>query len=358
MHKEKNISSLLERLKNNSKDVFSFDKDAILEEYAHKKENQSSLVIKVLSIFGGFLGTLFFTGFIFTLGIYDSEIGILILGILLIISSIWMNKEYDKLILDTFSISMYAIGFSMLGIAFDRFDIDENIISLLFILIAATTLFITQNYIISFISVLVINGGLLTLINLNDIYNTAHIYIAFNTFLLIYWMLNESKIITSGKKISKLYNPVRIGLMVSLLFGFIIIGNKHIIPELQDYPWISSIIQMIAVLYLVNKILDILSINSLNQRIYAFSLSILILSSTIFSPAITGAIMILLLSFLVNYKTGFAIGIVFLAYFISQFYYDLSFTLLTKSIILFSSGIVFLLFYLITRKKLHVDEKI
>ncbi|MDC9721520.1 MAG: DUF4401 domain-containing protein [Urechidicola sp.] len=358
MHKEKNISALLEQLKNNSKNDFSFDKEAILEEYAHKKDNQSSLVIKVLSIFGGFLGTLFFTGFIFTLGVYDSEIGILILGLLLIISSIWMNKEYDKLILDTFSISMYAIGFVMLGIAFNRFDFDENIISLLFILIAATTLFITQNYIISFISVLVINGGLLTLINLNDIYNTAHIYIAFNTFLLLYWMLNEAKIITMGKKVSKLYNPVRIGLMVSLLFGFIILGNKHIVPELQDYRWISSIIQMIAVIYLVNKILDVLNVDSLNQRVYAFSLSILILASTVFSPAVTGAIMILLLSYLVNYKTGFALGIVYLAYFISQFYYDLSFTLLTKSIILFSSGIVFLLFYLITRKKLHVDEKI
>jgi len=357
MHKEKNISALLGRLKNNLKDNFSFDEKEIIKEYAHKKDNQSSLVIKVLSIFGGFLATLFFVAFILMLGIYDSEIGLIILGSILIVSAIWLNKSYNKLIMDTFSISMYAIGFVLLGFGFDT-GIDENIISLLFILIAATTLFITQNYIISFISVLIINGGFLTLINLNDVYNAAHIYIAFNTFLLLYWMLNEAKIITSGKKISKLYNPVRIGLMVSLLFGFIIIGNKHIIPELQNYRWISSIIQMIAVLYLVHKILDILNIDSLNQRIYAFSLSILILASTLFSPAITGAIMILLLSFLVNYKTGFALGIVYLAYFVSQYYYDLSFTLLTKSIILFSTGIVFLLFYLITRKKLHVDEKI
>jgi len=82
------------------------------------------------------------------------------------------------------------------------------------------------------------------------------------------------------------------------------------------------------------------------------------LVSTIFSPSISGAMIIVLLSFLVNYKTGLAIGIISLIYFISQYYYDLNFTLLTKSIILFSSGIVFLLFYLFTTKKLNSNEKI
>ena len=60
----------------------------------------------------------------------------------------------------------------------------------------------------------------------------------------------------------------------------------------------------------------------------------------------------------VNYKTGLVIGIISFIYFISQYYYDLNFTLLTKSIILFSSGIVFILFYLFTNKKLNTNEKI
>ena len=45
-------------------------------------------------------------------------------------------------------------------------------------------------------------------------------------------------------------------------------------------------------------------------------------------------------------------------YFISQYYYDLNFTLLTKSILLFSSGVLFLLLYLFTHKNLTQNEKI
>ena len=89
-----------------------------------------------------------------------------------------------------------------------------------------------------------------------------------------------------------------------------------------------------------------------------YILSALILVSTIFSPSISGGIVIVLLSFLVNYKTGLAIGIISIIYFVSQYYYDLNFTLLTKSIILFVSGIMFLLFYLFTAKNLNTNEKI
>jgi len=89
-----------------------------------------------------------------------------------------------------------------------------------------------------------------------------------------------------------------------------------------------------------------------------YALSILLLLPTVLSPAISGAILIILLSFLVNYKTSLVIGIAAFIYFVSQYYYDLHFTLLTKSILLFSSGILFLGLYLLTHKKLTSNEKI
>jgi len=111
-------------------------------------------------------------------------------------------------------------------------------------------------------------------------------------------------------------------------------------------------------MYLVYSIIKINEIKTVKSKVLIYALSVLILIPTIFSPSISGAIVIVLLSFLVNYKTGLAIGIISIIYFVSQYYYDLNFTLLTKSIILFVSGIIFLVFYLFTTKNLSANEKI
>ena len=358
MDKLINKKALLDRIRESKGASFEYNEEAILEEYQMQADNKSSLAIKLLSIFGGFLATLTFLGFLGITGLYDSAIGLLIFGIGFIIVSIWLNKEYDKLIIDTFSISTYIIGFAMLAFGLTKMEIDENIIALLISIIALSSLFITQNYILSFISVLVIATSFLTLIISNNLFNLIHLYIAVNTLALTYLFLNEAKIITSNRKLSRLYDPMRIGLIISLLFGLIAIGKRGLVSISQNYIWLSSIVIIFAILFLVYKIYKINEIQSAKSKRLIYSLSFLILLPTLFSPAISGAILIILLSFLVNYKTGLVIGIISFIYFISQYYYDLNFTLLTKSIILFSSGIVFLLFYLFTNKNIETNEKI
>ena len=74
-------------------------------------------------------------------------------------------------------------------------------------------------------------------------------------------------------------------------------------------------------------------------------------------PAISVSFLLILLCFMVNYKTGFVIGILSLVYFIVQFYFDLSFSLLIKSEMLVASGLVFGAFYFFSNKKLATHEK-
>ena len=358
MDKLTNKTTLLDSIRLSEGAEFEYNEKSILNEYQNQKENKSSLAIKVLSIFGGYLATLAFLGFLAIAGLYDSELGLLIFGIGFIISAIWLNKEYDKLIIDTFSISIYVTGFALFNFGLSEMKVDEDIIAILIGIIALCSLFITQNYILSFISVLAISGSFLTLIISNDLYGLIHLYIGVCTLLLTYLFLDEAKIISLNRKLSKLYNPIRIGLIISLLFGLITIGKRHLIPISQNHIWFSSIVMIFVIIYLVYIISRINGIESIKSKILIYSLSGLMLISTIFSPAISGAIIIVLLSFLVNYKTGLVIGIISFIYFISQYYYDLNFTLLTKSIILFSSGIIFLLFYLFTTKKLNTNEKI
>lgn len=358
MDKLTHKKALLDYIRLLEGDNFKCDEKAIYEEYSTRGENKSSLVIKTLSIFGGFLATLAFLGFLAIAGLYNSEFGLLIFGIGFIISAIWLNKVYDKLIIDTFSISIYVIGFGLLAFGLSGMNVDENIIAILISLIALISIIITQNFILSFISVLAISGSFLFLIFSNNSYDLIHLYVAINTVILAYLFLNEAKIISSNKRLSQLYNPIRIGIVISLLFGLISIGKRHLIPISQNHIWLSSIVMILVTMYLVYSIIKINEINTVKGKVMIYTLSVLILVPTLLSPSISGAIVIILLSFLVNYKTGLAIGIISTIYFISQYYYDLNFTLLTKSIILFVSGIIFLLFYLFTTKNISTNEKI
>lgn len=357
MKNKDNIKELLDYFQNKEDKPLQFDEKAIVSVY-RKDNGHQSLSIKILSVFGGILASLAFLGFLFIVGLYNSDIGLLVFGGIFIAGSIWINKEYDKIIIDTVSVSSFIIGFILIGIGFGQFKIDKNGISIIFIIIAFSALGIVQNYILSFVSVLIINGSILTLIISNKGYDFIHIYVSVLALTMTYFFLKEATIITTHKVLSKLYNPVRIGLVFSFLSGLVFLGIKGILPVSPDYICLSSIVIISVIVYLVSKLFDVLNITETQHKVSIYIFTVIALLPTALSPAISGAILIILLSFWVNYKTGFVLGILSFLYFIAQYYYDLSFTLLTKSILLFSTGILFIALYLFTYKKLTANEKV
>jgi hypothetical protein len=356
MKQEHNITEILHQLKQANANL-EWDEAAILTAYEKLHADRSGIAIKILTVFGGFLASLAFLGFLAIAGL-ESETTMIILGLLFMAGSVWLNIVSDKLITDTTSISLYLIGITLLGIGLSKADVDENFIYLLFMIIAVAGVFLTQNYILSFINVLLFNGSLLALMLEHDSDNLVTIYTSLLAIALTYVYLNEAKLITSGKKVAKLYDPLRIGLIFSLLAGLVFTGVKDLIPISIYFILSSSVVMIALVLFGISKILPVLQITGVSVRVLIYAISLLILIPTSFSPAISGAILILLLGFLVNHKTAFVIGILSIIYFISQYYYDLDLTLLTKSILLFSSGVLFILFYFFTHKKLGSDEKI
>ena len=358
MNNEKNINNMLEEIQLSEGEGFVFNENAIEQEYQKKDADNSSLAIKILTIFGGLLAALAFISFLIISRIYESETFLLILGTMLISGSIFLNKISNKIITDTLSLTALILGYVMIGYSLDKFGIDWNLIRLLYVVIAFLTLCITQNYLLSFISILIINGTLLSFIIKNKSFDLIHIYIAIITFSLTFCFLYEAKLISKSKVISKLYNPVRIGLLISMIVGLIFVGKEGMLELSAKYIWISSVFIIPILIYVTSLILKIININDNKYKMIIYAASILILLPTALSPAISGSLLILLLSFLVNYKTGFAISCIAFIYFVSQYYYDLNFTLLTKSELMFASGILFLLFYFFTYKKLGTNEKV
>lgn len=355
MRTKEEIKELINFIQSRQNREIHFNEEEIAQKYENANSDQS-LAIKILSIFGGLFASSLFIGFLFIAGLYDSAMGLVVLGIPLIIAGAFINKANDNTIVDTISISSYIIGFILLGLGLFQFELDENAVSLIFIAVAIITLYIVQAYIISFVSVLIISGGLFTLLISNDTTNLIHVYICLLAFVLTFVFLKEAQLLKSGKKIAKLYNPVRIALIFSFLAGLIFMTKMNTFKFSNEYIWISSVAIIASIIYVISHLLEMFEVHQKKFLVYA--IAVIILLPTLFSPSISGAILIILLSFLVNYKTSLVIGIAAFIYFVSQYYYDLHYTLLTKSIVLFCSGVLFLVLYFLTHKKLKSDEKI
>jgi hypothetical protein len=334
-----------------------FHEKAIYKAY-HRDEQHQTLAIKILSIVGGFLASLAFLGFLSFFGIFNSELTLVAYGFIFIAASLWVHININQILLDTVSISSYLIGFVLVGMGFAGFDLNESIICLIFITIALFTLSIVQTYLLSFISILIITGSIFALILMNHVEDLIHLFVGILAFLMTYLFLKEAKFITTKTIFSKLYNSLKAALIVSFLAGLFCLGKKGILPLTSEFSWLSSVLIIGIILYLISDLFPLFKITNKNHQIGIYILTTIILIPTAFSPAISGSILLLLLSFKVNYKTGFGLGIIAFLYFLGQFYYDLHFNLLTKSILLFSTGILFIALYLFTYKKLTTHEKV
>ncbi len=357
MKNKTDVNNILEKVQSKFSSTINFDKEAIEKDYNDDYFNQSSIAIKILSVIGGLMATLAFLGFLLLSRLHNSEIGLLILGIIFITISILLNRKSDKLITDTFSISTYVVGIFLIVFGFNEMNFDENFVAVIIMIIALVSIYLTQNYILSFISVLVISSSLLLLlVFLNDTYNLIHLYNTIIVLILTYVFLFEAKIIKMSKRLSKLYNPLRIGLIISFLFGLGILRTRKLLDLEINYVWFYSVVLFGILIYVISKILKLMNVDD-KSSVFIYILSVLILGVTVFSPSILGAILLILLGFYVNHKFSFIVGIIALIYFVSQYYYDLNYTLLTKSIMLFTSGILFIILYLFTTKSIK-NEKV
>lgn len=352
------IKLLIQDVQSTITQQINFDEAAITKEYQSKNDNKSSVVIKILSVIGSLMATLAFLGFLFLTGIYNSEAGLVVLGIIFIVGAIILNRKSDKLVLDTFTISLYIIGGLLMITGFFEYKVDENIVALIVMFITLITLYFSQNYVLSFVSFTIFNISLVSLlVFLNNSYQLIHLYAIAITFFLLFVFLYEAKIIRYSKKISRLYKPVLASTVIIYLIVLGYYATSKIFRNPIDNAWFFSIVLFIINLFVVSKIIDVLRFRQKTVILIAFIFATLILGIMAFSPAVLGVMLLILLSFYINNKMGFILGIISFIYFIGQFYYNLEYSLLIKSILLISSGLLFLGLYFVTLKYIN-NEKV
>jgi uncharacterized membrane protein len=133
MRNKEDINELLDYLQNRADKELQFDEEAIAAAY-QKNYGNHSLAIKVLSVFGGLLASLAFSGFLLPAGLYNSVFALLIFGTLCIGGAIWINKESGKIFIDTIRVSAFIIGFILLGLGLENLA-TQTLTSVVFIIL-------------------------------------------------------------------------------------------------------------------------------------------------------------------------------------------------------------------------------
>lgn len=325
------------------------------EAIAAERQSYQGMGIKILSVAGGLLGSGFLMGWIF-LFLNDSAGIMLVLGFITLTAAIYIDRKVSNTVLDTACIGAYLAACAMIGSGLEKFCSSDNITAVALLCIALTVPFFTRAYMFNFLSVLLLNGCLFALININNVQELIHLQVALSSLLYAWMCLNEVKCLASGEWISRVYNPWRMGLLCVLLalLTYLAVGGLGAKPFRHE--WLSSAGIIAIILFFLHHIISDLKIEELRNRILIYFIVVLLLLPACFAPAVCGALLILMLSFHTGHKPGLILSILALIYFSGQYYYDLQYTLLVKSEIMLATGTLFILAWLILKKTLKRYE--
>jgi uncharacterized membrane protein len=303
------------------------------------------------------MASMTFMGFLFIAGLYDSEITLYVMGFLMVIGGVALNRITDNILFDTFSIALFLIGNFTLGMAWDKSGIEESTMCLFYMLIGALGLIVSRAYMIAFLSFMFISISATVLIFGLKANNFLHVYILGFAGLLYLWDRYEARILSWHSALSSLFNPIRLALVLSVLTGIFLIkyiGNSE---YLIDYPWITSLGILVLLIILLLSVSHVIGHMTFRQKIIFYTGLCIVLAPTFVTPSIVASCFILLLTFYSGHTSGIVLSALSFIYFVSRFYYDLNYTLLTKSILMMASGLGFGVLYFVLSRNFERNEQ-
>ena len=351
-------NDLEERVKLSEGADFSFDVAGAVTELAINKGNTAPMIVRILSIAGGLMAAATFMFFLAIADILDSEYVSTAFGVILIIGSLWVNRFVVNIVLDTLSISMYGIGFLLVMVGVVGMGVEEDFVAVLAMMMAIGSFSALRSKVLAFITVLIFNGAFMALALQHELYVLVQVYVLYHLIVLFFLYMEESTIILWDEKWAKLYRSVCSGFILSLLPALFLLMQPDLFSIEINHVWMTSLLNIGLILFVILKIMRSYDPVQGRYRPLIFVLSLAALIPLVLAPGVIGCLFIILLTYYGTHKTGFVIGALSFIYFIVQYYYELSFTLLVKSGILFLSGVLCLIAFIIVNKIFKADEKI
>ena len=306
--------------------------------------HKGSLGIKLLSVFGGLLASIFFIGFMF-MTVFDSPQVMSVLGVIILAGVLIIDKKSKSSVLDGACIGATIAALTMIGTGLETTVKSDNLTAIVLLAIAILIPICSSGYVLNLIAVLLFNGCIFALININNQFILLHLMAPLLAAAYTYTSLYKFRIWSVGFLISFIALLGYIGIDEINKPGFI--GNE----------WISSVLIIVVVMIVLNHIIRTLNIETQQSKVLIYAMTILLMLLSAFAPAICGGLLILILSFHTSHRFGLILGFISLIFFVGQYYYNMHFSLLIKSGIMVATGVLFLTAWFIFKNTLKRYEQ-
>lgn len=323
-------------------------------------EDSNSPIIKILSLFGAQLICGLVLGLLLITGLIEHKESQLTVGILSLSLALCIDIRNKTFVISSITMTAYIIGLLMINIAFASMNMSVEFAAGISMLITLISLLIRSSYLISLIAFISFN--IATLLLLRHALIPYHETLLISTLIiwLYLWFIYEADIIFKLKRFASLYDPIKIGLILCILTFYFLSDLRY--NPLYDgmqvhYILVESGVAILGILLLSYRLFGLFEVESIFYRLILLLILFFSLIATVYFPGISISLLIILLCFKNSFKTGLFLGIGSFIYFISRFYYDLSYSLMIKSFILIGSGLFLLLLYYVLRQNFK-NEKI
>lgn len=327
----------------------SCDRDALMAELDQETKQIKNLPVKIISMLGGGLGALLFTGFLLGIGMWESAVGMLVLGILFLAGAILLVQHANNTFFSSGAIAFLIIGLILFSIGTDRLLDSIAIVCIALLLLSTILYFTSRHSTVLFLLTLVFSGSLLGLVLQTEVPMLMHLYVALLAVALLVWCLAEIPLISKSIRINHTYRPLRMGLVVAFALFMLLLAWQGLFEIKMPFPWASGLILLFAMLAFTYLNLQRLRIGE-EKRAYWYTCMPLLVLPLIGSPAVVGSFLLILLAFHLRHLPSLLVGIAAFCFTLFMFYYDLQLTLMEKSGMLLLSAAWFFLGCILTIK--------
>ncbi len=329
---------LIDRLHRQAATPFAVNEEALAAERERGEFTAANLSVKILSAIGGFFASLIFLLTLWLTNVMDEPVAAVGLGAVLLLTTIALGRHKREAFLASITICGYLVGVGLTLVGLPP-EIAAPQLVYPVLMIAALTLVFTRNYFLVLLAVVSLPACLLYLeLTLHAL---AYVSLAIGLCAagLVVLSFTEHRFVANPR-----LPAVRTGLAVGLLVSLFWYRWGHWLAD-EPYERYGILPVSLALFALVICILWY----SLPRR-WAILSCVALLPLTLL-PLLLGSFLLLLVSFRSQHFAGVGLGVAGLLYFTAQYYYDLRWNLLDKSLVLLASGASLLaLYYFLQRK--------
>lgn len=310
---------------------------SIPTETAEARGSSLPWFVKLFIGISAWIAAILITIFLFTIDFIDED-SALVFGLVFCGLAIVLNRiGRGNIFWGQLSLALNLTGQVLAIIGFAEIEDDGPPITIFVTILEAFLIWLHRDAVLRFISTIVMISFALKLIFEQDAYTSLHVFIFILAATSLYLHLMENRIKLS--RLSDMLMPVN----SAITFFYLGVLTLPLTDEFELDWRITAITIFPLLLVLLIRIASELGYNLRNRVVIALIIGCaLLLIPSLRMPGILAAITVLVLGFWRNDRSLMGLASIFLVFYIWAYYYSLEWTLLAKSLVLLTSGIILL----------------